>query len=340
MTVSKASVYHAPIISNAFLDWNGNADFSIEAASIIFTSLVTLVKDGHPFNDTLVTKAVDFLQTLSPYNVNFEADTLLLRLVPDHVDPVTGFIEAFWSLLASSEHRIVESTLDVLESTLTRCSSDNRMKMLNCDVIPGVMNILQPHTLSLPLERSLHHRVMRLLKTVHYSTNIPEFFDVSGSSRQSQMNDAIFEQVLIPSEAYLRSLCSNRYFVLEGEQMDSLLELFVCLIEISAFHSPTCTFVVSLPISLTVTSLSTFNSEFEKRFFSNLRWLVPRWINAGPRTFAKGRTILRALNSEGLDDVLDQTLFALKPDRFLKITHSYENFASYFGANNLKTFPR
>ncbi|KAK2955453.1 hypothetical protein BLNAU_9500 [Blattamonas nauphoetae] len=212
--------------------------------------------------------------------------------------------------------------------------------MLNYDVIPGVMNILQPHTLSPPLEMSLHHRVMRLLKTVHYSTNIPEFFDVSGSSRQSQMNDAIFEQVLIPSEAYLRSLCSNRYFVLESESADMLLEFFLSLIDMSTFHSPASDFIVSLPIALSITSLlSVISSNSVRNFIDTYLTILRDWRELDPYIFKQDNTIVRSLNSEGFDDVLDQSLFTLRQEFLPNTQHGFDPYASFFGANNVEPIP-
>ncbi|KAK2941982.1 hypothetical protein BLNAU_23105 [Blattamonas nauphoetae] len=240
--------------SRAFLEWDGTDVLSINTASIIFRSLATLVKEWYPFDDALVEKAVGFLQTISPANQLFSVDDFLFGLVPEHVDPVDGLIEATLLLLASSEHRIVESALDVFESTFDRCSTDNTLKMLDCNMISGVMTVIRPHTSSLSAGNVLHTRVIRLLKSSLFEARNLESFDISGSSRQSQMNDVIFERVLIPSETYLRYLCSNRYFVVEGQCLHSLLDLVHKLFEMSAFSSQVSDFVVSLPIALTITT--------------------------------------------------------------------------------------
>ncbi|KAK2949827.1 hypothetical protein BLNAU_15222 [Blattamonas nauphoetae] len=197
------------------------------------------MKEGFPFDDALVSKAVVFFETISPASPFFSVDDFLFGLVPEHVDPVVGFIEALWSVLASSEHRIVESALAVLESTFDRCSTDNTLKLLNCNMISGVMTVIRPPTSSLSAGNVLHTRIIRLLKSSLFEARNLDSFDVSGSSRQSQLNDAIFERILIPSEAYLRYLCLNRYFIMEGQCLHSLLDLLSNAFTISLISSTT-----------------------------------------------------------------------------------------------------
>ncbi|KAK2950555.1 hypothetical protein BLNAU_14549 [Blattamonas nauphoetae] len=295
-----------------------------------FQSLATLVKEEFPFDDALVEKAVAFLKAISPYDRLFRADDLLFGLVPEHDDPVVGFVGALWPLVASSVHRIVES-----------CATANTMKMLNCGVISGILNILQPHTVSLPLGEILLIDVVKMLSSPFSNTGRnPSCLNEADAAKYAQMNEILFERVIVPSDAFIRHLCSNRFFISGRESMRSLLNLFYHLTVMCAFHPSTCTFVVSLPIALTMTSLSSFlDSNFVTRFFNDFLLILREWRVAGPRHFGKGKTFIRALNSEGFGDELDRTLFTYKPDYLDNIPPHSACCAARLGTNTLETLP-
>ncbi|KAK2957256.1 hypothetical protein BLNAU_7850 [Blattamonas nauphoetae] len=142
----------------------------MNTASTIFQSLATVIKEEDTLDDVLVEKAIDFLKAISPYESRFHANDLLFGLVPEHDDPVIGFIEALWSLVAFSDHRIVGLTAVVEQSP--RSCSENAI--------------------------------------VHFSNTgrNPECPDAADAAKHAQMNNILFERVIVPSEAYIRSLCS------------------------------------------------------------------------------------------------------------------------------------
>ncbi|KAK2943089.1 hypothetical protein BLNAU_21998 [Blattamonas nauphoetae] len=179
--------------STAFLNWNASTRFSVDSASITFQSLVTLVKEGYPFDDALEAKAIGFLGHIDTHFKRSEDDNLLFKLVHAHDDPVAGFLDALLSLLASSSHMIVESALEIL----------------------------------------------------HFVTTFLDSF--------------------VP--------------------------------------------------------------------------MMRAWRIADPHTVGKGKTIIRALNNEGFDDVLDQTLFKVKPEYHRFGSPSIDHFAEEFGANYLPAIP-
>ncbi|KAK2948498.1 hypothetical protein BLNAU_16567 [Blattamonas nauphoetae] len=157
---------------------------------------------------------------------------------------------------------------------------------------------------------------------------------------EPEMNDAIFERIIVPSEAYIRFFCSHCYIVSRGESAEINLDLFLAMLQMCAYHSSTCTFVVSLPIALTIISLSTFlNPHFVMRLFDELLSILLKWRLYGPHTSKMGKTVIRALNSEGLDDELDQALFTFQPDYIRNMPQKYDYFASRVGSNHVKASP-
>ncbi|KAK2955491.1 hypothetical protein BLNAU_9538 [Blattamonas nauphoetae] len=314
--------------STAFLNWNTSTRFSVDSASITFHSLVTLVKEGYPFDDALEAKAIGFLGQIDTHFKRSEDANLLFSLVPAHDDPVNGFLDALLSLLASSMHTIVESALEILQSLFRLCSTGNIIKMLNCDVISGVMNIIQPHTLSLSLRKSLHVQIMDFLTSVLCASDRPPSRNIDDATQTYQMNEMIFQRIIVPSDGYVRYLCSNRYFVSEHLSAFTLRVISCKLIKLFLFHSPTCNFPLSLPIALTITSLSTsFNPNFVTTFLDSFVPMMRAWRIADPHTVGKGKTIIRALNDEGFDDGLDQTLFKVKPEYHRYGSPSIDHFA-------------
>ncbi|KAK2950520.1 hypothetical protein BLNAU_14513 [Blattamonas nauphoetae] len=289
--------------ATSFLEWSDSSTFSMNTASANFQSLATLVKEGFHFDDALVEKAVAFLKTISPYDRLFNADDLLFGL--------------------------------------TKCATANTMKMLNCGVISGILNILQPHTVSLPLGEILLIDVVKMLSSPFSNTGRnPSCLNEADAAKYAQMNEILFERVIVPSDAFIRHLCSNRFFISGRESMRSLLNLFYHLTVMCAFHPSTCTFVVSHPIALTITSLSSFlDSNFETRFFNDFLLILREWRVAGPRHFGKGKAFIRALNSEGFGDVLARTLFTHKPDYFDNIPPHSACCAARLGTNTLETLP-
>ncbi|KAK2948366.1 hypothetical protein BLNAU_16712 [Blattamonas nauphoetae] len=265
----------------------------------------------------------------------YKSGDLLFELVPRH-DSIDGFVNAMLSLIASSDSRIIDSVLTFVETVYNHSSIKHRIKMLNSNLIPGVMNIIQPRPGSLPTNMNLHARVIRFLANGLLRARSLESAVVSGSSSQSQMNDAIFERIVVPSEANIRFFCANRYIYSRGEFAQSHLNLFFKMLQICAYHSSTCTFVVSLPIALAIISLSTFlYSDFVKRLFNELISMLLKWRIYGPHTFRMGKTVIRALNSEGLDDVLDQALLTFNPNYHPNMPHRSKIFAFYHGMNCL-----
>ncbi|KAK2955487.1 hypothetical protein BLNAU_9534 [Blattamonas nauphoetae] len=110
--------------------------------------------------------------------------------------------------------------------------------MLNSNMFPGAMRFIPPHPASLSRNMNLQAGVLRLLTSGLLGAGNLEYLSVSGSSRQSQINDAIFERIIVPSEAYIRHFCSRRYHLSRDEFAEINLDLFLKILKMSFVDVP------------------------------------------------------------------------------------------------------
>ncbi|KAK2944392.1 hypothetical protein BLNAU_20694 [Blattamonas nauphoetae] len=141
--------------------------------------------------------------------------------------------------------------------------------------------------------------------------------------------EMIFQKVVIPSSQFLRFLISNRR-VLNGDLLDSFMQLLVKLLRISPYHLPTLEFIVASPI---VMAFSRCFSIVESRLqlwtpLNNIVHLQSQWKKECREVVQSGKQTVPALDPEGFESSIEQTLMCNKDVRIE--TNSLESLHTHF----------
>ncbi|KAK2963952.1 hypothetical protein BLNAU_1029 [Blattamonas nauphoetae] len=205
-----------------------------------------------------------------------------------------------------------------MQSIVVLLSSANRviiaatMKILKADMIPPIINALNPQTLSLSDCEHIHtYLILSIINSVYLSTpfGLGHLRIKDGNDKQA-VHATVLQQVLVPSEKYIWHLCVNRESIVDGKQSEYFLNLLARLLEISPHYQPTMQFILHMPVFLTIPSCLTF---FEADssiwdFLSSMATTQQKWNQTWGETRQMWKTMDRVLRTEGIEDLLEEKL--------------------------------
>ncbi|KAK2943262.1 hypothetical protein BLNAU_21834 [Blattamonas nauphoetae] len=123
-------------LSSPFLSWCQNEPVAADRVSPLFVSLVSLVRDNIPFDDSLLRKVTSFLSVLKPTsNLSILVKDFKKKPRPNSTDSVPLFIHSMAVLLSSSHASIIRDVFAYLHRYLTSCSAPIQLNLLNSDLI-------------------------------------------------------------------------------------------------------------------------------------------------------------------------------------------------------------
>ncbi|KAK2942377.1 hypothetical protein BLNAU_22720 [Blattamonas nauphoetae] len=202
--------------------------------------------------------------------------------------------------------------MGMLDSSIWNCSPKVHLALVKADLIPQLINTLNPQSLPFAETVDLH---ANLMKTITYSLWLatPYYLrqlKTNDRNEQQAVCETILKQVLSPSEKYICHLCVNRYSIIDGDQSESLMAILAQLLEISPYYQPTMDLVVHLPVFLTIPScLSFFDSDLTIRAFLSVMIDIQReWNKQGGEYRQMWKSVHRMLRMEGTEDVIEEKL--------------------------------
>ncbi|KAK2961672.1 hypothetical protein BLNAU_3470 [Blattamonas nauphoetae] len=243
-----------------FLNFDLKSKLSFEDKSVIYSSLVALVKAEYPLNNALEDKAAQFLKSLEPkWRDEQFANRLVADLVPSSAGSRSSFVESILTLLSSPHSIMVAATLSFLQETTTGSSLTIRCRLVESDLISNVLATVQPHTLPISGNEEIFDDLIWIIRYC-LQLALPPFVRKLGiTAAVDTFNhlNMIFQKVVLPSSQCVSLLISNRY-VLKGDLLDSFMSLLVRFIDIGPFHRPTLEFVLTSPIVMAFSSCLSF----------------------------------------------------------------------------------
>ncbi|KAK2944790.1 hypothetical protein BLNAU_20263 [Blattamonas nauphoetae] len=294
-----------------FLNWDEEEPESAEEWALIFWSLVATVKSQHVLDDSLVSKAIKLLDCIAPWKEE-SADAFLNSLVRTPDGSPSNFVTSISVLVSSYNQAVKIASMRMLRNLLDNCSPQNTLSLIEADLIPQLINTLNPLPLSFEESVDIHACLISIITSTTWlatQMGLDELENEHPLERQT-IHQTVLDQILIPSEVYLLHLCVNRNSIVDGDQSSEFMLLLGRLLHISPYYQPTLDFILNLPVFLTIPSCLTF---FETDaaiayFFMNMLDCCEKWNDTSGAGRPMGKTVDRMLRMEGFDDVIEQRL--------------------------------
>ncbi|KAK2945995.1 hypothetical protein BLNAU_19071 [Blattamonas nauphoetae] len=325
------SIEHSP---DAFQNWDGKPIQSTSEKSVVYHSLVSLIQPDYVFTDDFVKKAVLLLEQLRFSNAK-ETNNFICPALESTDQNLMEFMQSFMILLSCANHSLITATIKMLDSLLLNISTRMHLRLVNADLITHILTSLNPLSLSIADAQDIHSSIISIIILTLWLSNpyVLITLDIKDSSEQQAIHETILNRVLVPAEAYIRYLCTNYSFIADGASSERFPYLLTRPLDISQLYQPTLTFVLDLPITLTIPSfISVLEDNITTlRFFFEFKRIVKDWNKGDGKHSQKGQIIIRSLQTEGLEDVLQQQL------QYTKTSYNAQCIVSYsVELNNLR----
>ncbi|KAK2960172.1 hypothetical protein BLNAU_4725 [Blattamonas nauphoetae] len=279
-----------------FLNWDENRPQSKAEWTVVFQSLVATVKAQPVLDVCLQAKAVKFL---NPHELFFDLS-------------VTDFIPHVVVLLSTPNQVITAAAMKMVETLVNYCSPPIRLAFIKADLIPQIINNLNPLSLSFVDAVDIHINLMTIIGTTVWLSRPYPFrkLGIEDRNKQRAIQETVLKQVLTPTEQYICHLCVNRYSIVDGDQSTEFMKLLARLLEISQYYQPKMDFVVNVPVVLAIPSCLTFFEDEDSIwcFLDELNDPQREWKGTRLEMREMWKTMHRMLRMEGIEDVTEQRL--------------------------------
>ncbi|KAK2956565.1 hypothetical protein BLNAU_8405 [Blattamonas nauphoetae] len=296
---------------SVFLNWSEDQQQSDKEKAVVFLSLIATLKLRPVFDDSLEAKALKFLESVDPRDAR-SADAFLSSFGQTTDESLTDFVQSIGVLIYSANQAITNAVVKMLKRLIWGCSARVRYPLVQADLIPQLINILNPQSLSFTEAEDIHTNLMSIIPTSLWPAlpdNLTQL-DIEDNDEQQAVHEMVLQQVVVPSEKYICHLCVNRYSITNGDQSDNFLTLLAALLRISLYYQPTMDFVIHMPVILTITCCLTF-FEDDRSIWTYLVLMIAfqrAWNKDGGETQQKGNIVHRKLRMEGTEDVNEEKL--------------------------------
>ncbi|KAK2963372.1 hypothetical protein BLNAU_1906 [Blattamonas nauphoetae] len=202
--------------------------------------------------------------------------------------------------------------MEMLVNLLWLCSAKVQLSLVKADLIPQLINALNPQSLSFAETKDINLHLMRIIFNSLWLAipNGLEQLGIEDENEQQDVHETILKQVVAPSEQYIWHLCVTRYLIIDGDLSSVFVRLLARLLQICPYYQPTRKFVLHMPVFLTIPSYFSF-FEDERSICSFLDEMIctQRECNdKGGEYRQMWKKVLRMLRMEGIEDVMEEKL--------------------------------
>ncbi|KAK2959828.1 hypothetical protein BLNAU_5317 [Blattamonas nauphoetae] len=326
-------------LSEPFFDFDPNSELSFKQRSIVYCSLVVLVKQGYPFDNALLDRAARFLWSLeSMWEDQLFGGEPVLHLVPSSDGSPSDFVESLFTLLSSPHLAIVQPAILYLYNTIFEYTTPAfQLRFVESNLVTKVLATVQHHTLPLSGNTEILMKLVWILTQclqLAFPSSLEELKIISAVDQYNH-REMIFQKALLPSSQFLTFLISNRNS-LDGQLLHDFMSLLSTLLEISPFHRPMMEFVLASPIAMAFSSSLLFDEE-ELYLSTNLLTFnnsLKEWKIGGPEIAQSVKRMIQALFSEGFEDTLEQMMMHNKGENYgANIIFSSHSISNSLGSN-------
>ncbi|KAK2950137.1 hypothetical protein BLNAU_14939 [Blattamonas nauphoetae] len=197
---------------------------------------------------SLEAKAVKFLESV--VKKDFYSSEAFLRSFASPSDiSLTNFVQHLGVLISYANRAIAKVTMEIVDSLINRCSIANRLALIKANLIPEIINTLNPQSLSFAEAVDIHINVMKSITNFVWLATPDGLANnrIKHSDESQTINETILKQVLEPSKKYIWHLCVNRFSIIAGDQSNNFLTLLARILKMSPFYQPTMDLPASAP---------------------------------------------------------------------------------------------
>ncbi|KAK2959903.1 hypothetical protein BLNAU_5100 [Blattamonas nauphoetae] len=296
---------------SAFLNWDEEEIETDSEKGVVFRSLVATVKLQSAFDDSLKAKAVKFLRYVTPWNPK-SVSVLLGSFGRTTTESLTTFVQCIGMLVSSPSKIITTTAMKIVRHLILYCHSKILHPLVKADLIPQLITSLNPLSLHFPETVDIHTSLIYTIDncfTLATPQGLKEL-EIDDENEQQAVHETVLQQVVAPSEQYIRQLCVNRRSIVDGGLSENFLSLFVGLLRICPYYQRTLEFILHLPIFLTIPSCLTFigNDLSVWAFLMRMSFTQQRWNEKGGKGRQIWKTVDRMLRMEGFKDVIEEKL--------------------------------
>ncbi|KAK2948851.1 hypothetical protein BLNAU_16194 [Blattamonas nauphoetae] len=241
-----------------FVNWSEEQLGSESENATLFLSLVATIKLQPVLDDSLKAKAVKFLESV---HVDDEesADAFLHSLQRNTDESLTNVVQSIVVLISLPNEEITKATMKILKTLFSRCSAQHLFTVVQADLIPRLINTLNPQSVSFVEAEDIHIPLLSIITDSVYlsTTSGLARLEIEDDDEQQAVHETVFQQVVVPSKVYLWHLCTNRFSIADGQFSAEFMDLLAVLLEISPYYqsmmdlSPST--VANLSFSMAVT---------------------------------------------------------------------------------------
>ncbi|KAK2956612.1 hypothetical protein BLNAU_8452 [Blattamonas nauphoetae] len=294
-----------------FQNWSEDEHGSDDEKAVVFQSLVATITFQSVFDVSLEAKAVKFLKYVEPHNEE-SADHFLHSLGRTDDESLKNFVQCIGVLLSSTSQIITTTAMKMLDRLIWTCSSAVYFTLVKADLIPQLINTLNPQSLLFTEAEDIHINVMKIITHSLWLTSPYGIasLGIEDDDGQQAVHETVFKQSLIPSEKYRNYLCTNRSLIVDGDQAYEFMILLAQLLRISPYYQPTMKFVLHIPVVLTIPSCLAFFEDDRSiwNFQHSMNTAQQEWNEKGGEARQIGKTVHEMLRMEGFEDVSEEKL--------------------------------
>ncbi|KAK2955505.1 hypothetical protein BLNAU_9552 [Blattamonas nauphoetae] len=292
-----------------FLNWEEGKISSGLDNIVIFRSLVATIKFQPTLDVSLEEKAVRFLESVSPYHEESDVD-LLNSLATFSDESMTDFVQDIVVLISPANQLITATTIELMDNLILLCSYDIRFALIKADLIPRLINTLNPQSFSISDCEDMHTCLMGIITNSFRlaGPNRVSEVEIEDDDERKSVHETVLKQVLSPSEKSVGHLCTNPTSIVDGDQSKRFLIFLARLLRMSPYHQPIMDLCIELPIVLAIPSCLTIFEKDEPIWDFLLEMVKSQreWNKQGGVQQHMWRTVDRMLRMEDIEDVIEQ----------------------------------
>ncbi|KAK2953066.1 hypothetical protein BLNAU_12055 [Blattamonas nauphoetae] len=240
-----------------FLNWSEEEPESEDEKTVVFRSLVATLKLQPALDDSLESKAINFLESVVPDDEE-SADAFLHKLASNCNESLTDFVQSILVLISSPSQVITTAAMKMLDNLLSNCSPKVLLALVKADLIFQLFTVLNPLSLSFAEAVDiLTYLIRSITNSVWLSTPFAlRQLGIKDRDKQQAVHETVLQQVVAPLEKYIWHFCINRNSIIDGDQSYDFMLLHSTLLEISPYYEPTMDIVLRMPSRSVVAELS------------------------------------------------------------------------------------
>ncbi|KAK2950820.1 hypothetical protein BLNAU_14238 [Blattamonas nauphoetae] len=296
---------------SAFIDWDGKPIETPSERLTIYVSLIRLMKNKQAFSSSLEAKAESLLDQIKLTTAEEVKDFLKMLLPSALQESSRTFVETVGDLISVPFREISTTTILVVFVDICHLKVDSLFTLVKNGLVSKLITSVDISSLPFRHVDILNSSLIIILHKALLST-FSKFMDtlINQTNDHQSISEIAFSQIVLPSDRYLQYLCENCYSIWDDTLSHYYMELLPQLLCIAPQNQQTTEFVLNRPICLTVTSAMTFFT-FDKSFstpMGTMEMFQMLWPDTDGEMPERWNTVVRALRTEGIDDVAEQRL--------------------------------